>query len=176
MERIEKDTFKTNKSGLQKKQSRVVFGVPQPGKTQKFMDVSTHRVDDKTNNKNKPKGNPKIDAKEKQVAEVKSKVTKTRKPPVPSIKSLTQKDKPKPASHADENLSGEQNMMDVDSSNTDDAKETKVEDKPTSETEPRRSVRRIQPTSRVKHCILLMFLRFCLFSKPSVLSFVSCSC
>ncbi|XP_076953149.1 protein SWOLLEN 1-like isoform X1 [Bidens hawaiensis] len=159
MERIEKDTFKTNKSGLQKKQSRVVFGVPQPGKTQKFMDVSTHRVDDKTHssNNNKPKVNPKIDAKEKQVAEVKSKVTKTRKPPVPSIKSLTQKDKSKPAKPAshDENLSGEPNMMDVDSSNTEDAKETatlkgtKVEDKPTSETEPRRSVRRIQPTSRL---------------------------
>ncbi|KAJ0945501.1 putative transcription factor interactor and regulator C3H-WRC/GRF family [Helianthus annuus] len=178
------DTLKTVNSGTQKKQSRVVFGVPKPGKTQKFMDVSTHRVDDRNNKSNTPsdsvklvnylmpqasgargsKNNSKTEAKEKQVAEVKPKVIKTRKPPVPSVKTLTQKDKSKgskPTSHdaftSDENLSGQPNRMDVDSSNTEDAKETSTskatkvefEDKSTSEIEPRRSVRRIQPTSRL---------------------------
>ncbi|MFS7924170.1 hypothetical protein Hanom_Chr03g00269501 [Helianthus anomalus] len=148
------------------------------------MDVSTHRVDDRNNKSNTPsdsvklvnylmpqasgarasKNNSKTEAKEKQVAEVKPKVIKTRKPPVPSVKTLTQKDKSKgskPTSHdaftSVENLSGQPNRMDVDSSNTEDAKETstskatkvEVEDKSTSEIEPRRSVRRIQPTSRL---------------------------
>ncbi|KAI7730219.1 hypothetical protein M8C21_023056 [Ambrosia artemisiifolia] len=187
------DTLRTGNSGLQKKQSRVVFGVPKPGKTQKFMDVSTHRVDNKNNTSSDSvklvnylmpqasrargsKSNPKNDAKEKQVAEVKSKAIKSRKPPVPSFKTLTQKDKLKPSkstSHdvftSDENLSDQPSKMEVESSNKEDAKETstskatevgeaaatdkkaakvEVEDKSISEMEPRRSVRRIQPTSR----------------------------
>ncbi|KAI3756524.1 hypothetical protein L1987_56345 [Smallanthus sonchifolius] len=190
------DTLGTIKTGLQKKQSRVVFGVPQPGKKQKFINMSARRDDDRSDKNNTPtdsisividlmpqsSGAPgsestsKPDVKEKQVAEVKPKVMKSRKPPIPSVKTLTQKDKSKPSkptSHdaftSDGILTDQPKRMDFDSHNTEDAKETsaskavgktaaadwkatkvEVEDKSTSEIEqPRRSVRRIQPTSRL---------------------------
>nr|XP_043629574.1 mucin-17 isoform X2 [Erigeron canadensis] len=187
------NTHRTMKSSIQKDRSRVVFGVPKPGKKQKFMDVSTHYV---PNYSVKPashmmsrgsKDDSKNDAKEKQVAEVKSK----RKPPIPSVRPLAQKDKSKTSKHmsrdailtdkvvkdslrVDENLLGHQNQVDfVPSSDTEDGratstskasqrlnkrkiapgdrKENKVEvrDISTSELEPRRSNRRIQPTSRL---------------------------
>ncbi|KAK9059229.1 hypothetical protein SSX86_021848 [Deinandra increscens subsp. villosa] len=180
------DTRRNIKSGLQKKQSRVVFGVPKPGKKQKFINMSTHGVDDRNDKNNTASDsvklvtdlmpqasgaggaerNSKSDAKEKQVAEVKPKVTKSRKPPVPSFKTLAQKDKLKPskptshnASTSDEVLPGQSNRKNFDSSNTEGAKEfaaadkkttnIEVKEKSSSETEPRRSVRRIQPTSRL---------------------------
>ncbi|KAI3828893.1 hypothetical protein L1987_03004 [Smallanthus sonchifolius] len=188
----------STRSGLQRERSRVVFGVPKPGKQQKFMDVSTHCVagrNDKSNvtndsvkliNKLMPqapgsrgsKNSSENDAKEKQVPEVKSKVIKSTKLPIPSFKTLTQKDKlkpSKPTSHdaylSDENFSGQLNMMDFDSSNPEDVKKTSTSkavgktasadrkatkvavkvnvNKSTSEVEPRRSIRRIQPTSRL---------------------------
>jgi hypothetical protein len=173
---------KSMKSGLQREQSRVVFGVPKPGKKQKFMDVSTHRVADRNDENSIPNDSVELvnnlksqagrargsknNAKEKQVAEVNSKVNKTRKPPIPSFKALTRKDKsipskptPRDAFFSDENLPGQANMMDFDSSNAEDAKETSTakavgqtaaaDRKSTSGVEPRRSIRRIQPTSRV---------------------------
>lgn len=174
------------KGSSQKKQSRVVFGVPKPGKKQKFINVSTHRVDDRNNKSNTSsdsmkhvndlmpqasgsrgsENSSKTDAKEKQVAEVKSKVIKSRKPPIPSFKTLTQKDKSKPSKPTSSDAFTSDDLNSSDSRETKgtltsraagktaaaDGKTTKVgvEDKSTSETEPRRSVRRIQPTSRVK--------------------------
>lgn len=184
------DIRRTMKSSLQKEQSRVVFGVPKPGKKQKFMDVSMHYVADRSNKNNTsndpvkltsylmpqasaPRGSrnySKNDAKEKQAAEVKSKVVKSRKPPVPTVKMLAQKEKLKPskpdAFMSDENLSGHQIPEDAKETSTSKAvfqhlnrgkaapadwKATKVEvkEKSTSEIEPRRSNRRIQPTSRL---------------------------
>ncbi|KAL8196187.1 hypothetical protein R6Q57_025187 [Mikania cordata] len=178
------ETLKTIKSGLQKKQSRVVFGVPIPGKKQKFINMSTHDVDDR-NNKNITQSdsvnlvvdlmpqasgiggsdnNSKTVVKEKQVVEVKPKAIKSRKPPIPSVKMLTQKDKSKPSKLTSHDtsaviLSGQPNKMDANSSNIEDAEENavadrkaakiEVKDRSTSEAEPRRSVRRIQPTSRL---------------------------
>lgn len=188
------------RSGFQKERSRVVFGVPKPGKKQKFMDVSKHYVGDgssKNNNNNTTTNiNPlrKIftnESKEKQIAEAKSKPLKTtRKPPIPTIvRTLAQKDKSKP-SVSDKNVSADENMpgqqqKDIgfgsSSSSSKDAplntpkqsstskkvvvserlnkrkipsgndKSTKLEVKEnlTSESEPRRSNRKIQPTSRL---------------------------
>lgn len=42
------DPLKVKRTGLQKEGSRVVFGVPKPGKKRKFMEVSKHYVSDKT--------------------------------------------------------------------------------------------------------------------------------
>ncbi|XP_074561686.1 protein SWOLLEN 1-like isoform X2 [Curcuma longa] len=42
------DAFKVKRAGLQKDGSKVVFGVPKPGKKQKFMEVSKHYTADKT--------------------------------------------------------------------------------------------------------------------------------
>ncbi|XP_020587292.1 LOW QUALITY PROTEIN: uncharacterized protein LOC110029371 [Phalaenopsis equestris] len=44
---ITSNVLKTKRSGLQKEGSRVVFGVPKPGKKRKFMEVSKHYVEDK---------------------------------------------------------------------------------------------------------------------------------
>lgn len=46
-EEITSNTLRTKRSGLQKEGSRVVFGVPRPGKKRKFMEVSKHYVADK---------------------------------------------------------------------------------------------------------------------------------
>lgn len=46
-EKITSNTLKTKQLGLQKEGSRVVFGVPRPGKKRKFMEVSKHYVADK---------------------------------------------------------------------------------------------------------------------------------
>ncbi|PKA64161.1 hypothetical protein AXF42_Ash005174 [Apostasia shenzhenica] len=47
------DTCKIKRTGLQKEGSRVVFGIPKPGKKRKFMDVSKHYVADKSENTSK---------------------------------------------------------------------------------------------------------------------------
>lgn len=200
------NTHRTMKSGMQKERSRVVFGVPKPGKKQKFVNVSTHYVADGSNTNNTTNDSDKVtshsmprgskddsknDAKEKQVAEVKSKVHKPRKPPIPLLRPLALKDKSKTSKStsneaslsdknvkdsvgADENFSGHHSRMDFGSSNTEDAEEpltskaipqrlnkrkvapgdrktakVEVKDNSTSEVEPRRSNRKIQPTSRV---------------------------
>ncbi|XP_019150251.1 PREDICTED: uncharacterized protein LOC109147069 isoform X2 [Ipomoea nil] len=94
-------TVRTMRSGLQKEGSKVVFGVPKPGKKRKFMDVSKHYVsswgmkDTTANDSAKlakyvmPQGsgvggwknNSKTNPKEKEVAEFKSRPPKSRKPP-----------------------------------------------------------------------------------------------
>lgn len=181
------------RGGLQKERSRVVFGVPKPGKKQKFMDVSRHYVGDgsnknNNNNNNNPPNNSvkKIfvnDSKEKQVAEVsKSKPPpKFRKPPVPTLaRTLSQKDKPKSSVSektvkdsvsGDGNLPGQQNETGVNDtpkqissskvvsehrlnkrkipSGNLKASKVEVKENLTSESEPRRSNRKIQPTSRL---------------------------
>ncbi|XP_040989430.1 uncharacterized protein LOC121236967 isoform X1 [Juglans microcarpa x Juglans regia] len=43
------DALRTLRSGLQKERSRVIFGVPKPGKKRKFMEVSKHYVADQSN-------------------------------------------------------------------------------------------------------------------------------
>nr|GMC87284.1 uncharacterized protein LOC109147069 isoform X2 [Ipomoea batatas] len=94
-------TVRTMRSGLQKEGSKVVFGVPKPGKKRKFMDVSKHYVsnwgmkDTTANDSAKlakyvmPQGsgvggwknNSKTNPKEKEVAEFKSRPPRSRKPP-----------------------------------------------------------------------------------------------
>ncbi|GJT97362.1 agenet domain-containing protein [Tanacetum coccineum] len=185
------DTRGAMKSSLKKERSRVVFGVPKPGKKQKFMDVRTQHVADRSTKNNTPndsvnfassmipqapgrrtpKSNLKNDAEEKQVAEVKSKTQRPRKPPVPSVRSLAQKDRSKSSkSTSHDAISADENL----SSNNEDAKGTssskavyhrlnkaitapgdrkamkgEVKEQPTSEVEIRRSNRKIQPTSRM---------------------------
>ncbi|XP_042952342.1 uncharacterized protein LOC122289433 isoform X2 [Carya illinoinensis] len=43
------DALRTLRSGLQKERSKVIFGVPKPGKKRKFMEVSKHYVVDQSN-------------------------------------------------------------------------------------------------------------------------------
>ncbi|CAI9095781.1 OLC1v1031796C1 [Oldenlandia corymbosa var. corymbosa] len=82
------ETLRTMRSGLQKEGSKVIFGVPKPGKKRKFMDVSKHYVSEHSSKNNVPsdsekftkylmpqgpgsrgwKINSKVDPKEKQVA------------------------------------------------------------------------------------------------------------
>ncbi|KAI3689695.1 hypothetical protein L2E82_47661 [Cichorium intybus] len=175
------NTSRTMRSGLQRKErSGVVFGVPKPGKKQKFMDVSKHYVGDTSikNNNNSIKKNFTNDSKEKEVTEFKSKAPKFRKPPVPSVvRTVTHKDKSKNVKDSitvDEKMPGQQNELRIGSSSNDvplntpkqssssqrlnkrkippgNGKPTKVEviETLTSEDEPRRSNRKIQPTSRL---------------------------
>ncbi|KAI3689696.1 hypothetical protein L2E82_47662 [Cichorium intybus] len=154
------NTSRTMRSGLlQKERSRVFFGVPKPGKNQKFMDVSKHYVAD-TSNQNNNNSVKKI----------------FRKPPIPSVvRTAAHKEKSKNVKDfvtVDEKLARQQNELGVGSSSNDvpsntpkqssqrlnkrkfqpgNGKVTKVEVKETltSDSEPRRSNRKIQPTSRL---------------------------
>lgn len=104
--------LRTLRTGLQKEGSRVVFGVPKPGKKRKFMEVSKHYVAErssKTNESNDsvkfakylmpqgsgPRGwkNTKIISKEKQATESKTKVLKSGKSLSVFGRTLPQKDK-----------------------------------------------------------------------------------
>ncbi|XP_074326253.1 protein SWOLLEN 1-like isoform X2 [Apium graveolens] len=115
---IGKSTVKENKqrsrrtlrNGLQKEGSRVVFGVPEPGKKRKFMDVSKHSDSDQSrknmntddsvkfarymapqvSGSRRWKNSAKIDFKEKQVAE-EPKVFRSGKPPVASGRTQPRK-------------------------------------------------------------------------------------
>ncbi|KAJ9556247.1 hypothetical protein OSB04_010861 [Centaurea solstitialis] len=128
---------RTMRSGLLKEGPRVVFGVPKPGKKQKFMDVSKHYVADETN-KNKTahdsikftrylipqaptsrgwKNNSRSDTKERPVAETKPRMLKPRKPPIPSARTITSSRSNLRDSGSDhENQSGHQNEMEFGSS------------------------------------------------------------
>ncbi|KAK4260388.1 hypothetical protein QN277_003511 [Acacia crassicarpa] len=99
---IKTDTQRMPRTGLQKEGSRVIFGVPKPGKKRKFMEVSKHYVadrSDKVNDGNDSvklanflmphgpafrgwKNNTKNDTKEKRGATSKSKPVKSGKPGV----------------------------------------------------------------------------------------------
>ncbi|KAI4327133.1 hypothetical protein L6164_019632 [Bauhinia variegata] len=94
------DTQRMARTGLQKEGSRVIFGVPKPGKKRKFMEVSKHYVADRSNKINDgndsvklanflmPQGsgsrgwknNSKTEAKEKRGADSKPKTYKSDKP------------------------------------------------------------------------------------------------
>lgn len=194
---------RTMKSSMQKEGPRVVFGVPKPGKKQKFMDVSKHYVADVTKKINTPHDSIKFtkylipqapgsrgwknSSREKPDIETKSRVVKSRKPPVPARRPLTF---PKSTTHKNnlinkasldsvsdsENQSDHQNQMDIgSSSNIEDAlsipaepqkkgismrsnkrkftptsgKAAKVEKSLPEVVDPRRSNRKIQPTSRL---------------------------
>ncbi|KAL3818220.1 hypothetical protein ACJIZ3_004125 [Penstemon smallii] len=199
---------RTMRSGLQKEGSRVVFGVPTPGKKRKFMDVSKHYVSDRnTRTNNVPndsvkkakylmpqgsgsrglKSNSKVDSKEKQAAELKPKALKSGKPPIIPTRKLPQKDDSTSSQSGEQNLSefGSSSNVEETSKSTvvfssrplppesrkasirnktrpdrlnkgklvsGGGKSAKIESNQTliSEvTEPRRSIRRIQPTSRL---------------------------
>ncbi|KAA8522217.1 hypothetical protein F0562_012890 [Nyssa sinensis] len=107
------DAPRTTRTGLQKEGSKVIFGVPKPGKKRKFMEVSKHYIAEKTSKNNESndsvkfakylmpqgsgsrgwKNNSKIDSKEKQAAQSKPKVLKSGKPQSISGRTITQKDK-----------------------------------------------------------------------------------
>ncbi|KAE8722219.1 Detected protein of confused Function [Hibiscus syriacus] len=98
------------RSGLKKEGSRVIFGVPKPGKKRKFMEVSKHYVTDRSSRTHEtsdsakfaksliPCGSEhsgtkhKIEPKEKGMAVSKSKVLKSGKPPSVSSRTIPQKD------------------------------------------------------------------------------------
>ncbi|GMH09544.1 hypothetical protein Nepgr_011385 [Nepenthes gracilis] len=93
---------RTLRTGLQKGGSRVIFGIPKPGKKRKFMEVSKHYPSDKNSKNNETNDSAKfskylmpqatvphrwrnaskVDSKEKYAAESKAKVPITRKPHV----------------------------------------------------------------------------------------------
>ncbi|XP_075522932.1 protein SWOLLEN 1-like isoform X2 [Primulina tabacum] len=105
------DMGRTLRYGLQKEGSRVLIGVPKPGKKRKFIEVSKHYVSD-WSTKTVPddsvklakfltsqgpgsrgsKNNSKIDLKEKLVTEPKSKAPKSGKPPTIPTRILPRKD------------------------------------------------------------------------------------
>ncbi|KAK1435929.1 hypothetical protein QVD17_01702 [Tagetes erecta] len=180
-------TQRTMRSGLQKEGSGVIFGVPKPGRKQKFMDVSKHYVADGSNVAahdsikftrylipNPPgsrgwKSNPRSDPKQKEAAETKPQMPKSRKPPVPSFRGLSSKstiNKSNLDAVSDsENQPRHQNQMEHGSSSgiedrserlnkrkivsTMGGKAAKVENSLPELAEPRRSNRKIQPTSRL---------------------------
>ncbi|KAI3813071.1 hypothetical protein L1987_17787 [Smallanthus sonchifolius] len=181
----------SNLRTIQKERARVVFGVPKPGKKQKFMDVSTQFVNDRSYKSNTTNGSfkfskppvtrgSKTDATEKQVTETKSRL-KSRKPPVPSFRTITSRDSETTDVDSVENSSSRQSQTQVGSSSNKSRDPAKgptpkkaftFTSKPKSEqfnrgklqiapkiavkdksnpqvNEPRRSNRRIQPTSRL---------------------------
>lgn len=181
-------SHRTMRSGLQKEGSGVVFGVPKPGKKQKFMDVSKHYVADGSNitahdsikftryliphppGSRGWKSNSRSDPKQKQAAETKPQMLKSRKPPVPSLRGLSSKSMD--AVSDSENQPRQHNQMEHDSSSgiedrserlnkrkiahTMGGKAAKVENSLPELAEPRRSNRKIQPTSRVCRYYTLM--------------------
>ncbi|KAI7742706.1 hypothetical protein M8C21_020713 [Ambrosia artemisiifolia] len=178
------NTSRTMRSGLQKEGPGVTFGVPKPGKNQKFMDVSKHYVADGSNSRTNDsikftryliphppgsrgwKNSSRNDPKEKQVADAKPQMLKSRKPPVPTLRALSSKsttNKSNLDSVSDgEHQSGQQIQMEHGSSSSIEdkperlnkrkfapTKAPKVEKSLSEVGEPRRSNRRIQPTSRL---------------------------
>ncbi|KAL2472042.1 protein SWOLLEN 1 [Abeliophyllum distichum] len=171
------------RSGLQKDGSRVIFGVPKPGKKRKFMDVSKHYVSDKSTKINVPsdsvklanylmpqgsgsrgwKNSSKIDSKEKQAAESKSKALNSGKPPIPS-RMLSHKDDSTYLKDENESASSQETRKRAPAASTKSDRPNKGklvpagrkppnndanDDSVPEVVEPRRSNRRIQPTSRL---------------------------
>ncbi|XP_047948365.1 uncharacterized protein LOC125194276 isoform X3 [Salvia hispanica] len=99
---------RTMKSGLEKEGSKVVFGVPKPGKKRKFMEVSKHYVSDRISKTNVPNDSAKLSkflmpqgsgsrgfkgtSKEKQVADSKIRPPKSGKPPSVPSRTLARRD------------------------------------------------------------------------------------
>lgn len=102
------DTTRMARTGLQKEGSRVIFGVPKPGKKRKFMEVSKHYVADQSNKNSEandsikylkymaPQGAGsralKNDSKEKRVAESKLRGLKSGKQQIVSGRTAPQKE------------------------------------------------------------------------------------
>ncbi|XP_039022654.1 uncharacterized protein LOC120155144 isoform X2 [Hibiscus syriacus] len=104
------DSLRMIRTGLKKKGSGVVFGVPKPGKKQKFMEVSKHYVADQSSKTHEtsdsakftkylmPRGSEphgtksKIEPKEKRMAVSKTKILKPGKLPSVSNRSIPQMD------------------------------------------------------------------------------------
>lgn len=108
------DALRMIRTGLQKEGSRVVFGVPKPGKKRKFMDVSKHYVVDQGNKVTEANDSVKFakylmpqsqgsvsrgwknalrnEPKEKRPAVSRPKVLKSGKPPTVSGRTILQKD------------------------------------------------------------------------------------
>lgn len=106
------EALRTLRTGLQKEGSRVIFGVPKPGKKRKFMEVSKHYVADRNNKSNEandsvkfvkylmPQGSgsrgwrnsSKSNLKEKRVAETKPRGLKSGKPQSVSGRTVPAKD------------------------------------------------------------------------------------
>ena len=106
------EALRTLRTGLQKEGSRVIFGVPKPGKKRKFMEVSKHYVADRNNKSNEAndsvkfvkylmpqgsgsrgwKNSSKSNLKEKRVAETKPRGLKSGKPQSVSGRTVPAKD------------------------------------------------------------------------------------
>lgn len=106
------DALRTVRTGLQKEGSRVIFGIPKPGKKRKFMEVSKHYVADRSNKINEAndsvkfvkymmpqgsgsrgwKNSSKSDLKEKRVAEAKPRALKSGKQQSVSGRTIPAKD------------------------------------------------------------------------------------
>ncbi|XVE57637.1 hypothetical protein DITRI_Ditri04bG0106000 [Diplodiscus trichospermus] len=104
------DSLRMIRTGLKKEGSRVIFGVPKPGKKRKFMEVSKHYVADLSSKTHEtddsakltkylmpqgsePRGTKnKIEPKEKRMAVSKPKVLKPGKAPSVSDRTIPQKD------------------------------------------------------------------------------------
>ncbi|XP_012475894.1 uncharacterized protein LOC105792061 isoform X1 [Gossypium raimondii] len=135
------DSLKMVRTGLKKEGSRVIFGVPKPGKKRKFMEVSKHYVADQSGKTHEtsdsakftkylmPQGSEpretknKIEPKDKRAAVYRPKVLKSGKPPSVSSRTIPKKDslsntlvsEPGDSAAADvshaENISGKHNIM-----------------------------------------------------------------
>lgn len=165
---IKLEAPRTARTGLQKEGSRVVIGVPKPGKKRKFMDVSKHLDSDRSSKNTKtsdsvktarslPRGpggrswnnNNDVNIKEKQAAADKPKVYRSGKPqnvsggvlPQKINSSVSAKSTGKSVSR-DENNSGQQNLMEFGT--VSDSQDTS--EGPNSSKVPRRRV----PSSKTK--------------------------
>lgn len=152
------DKSRTRRAGLRKHDAKVVFGVPKPGKKQKFMEVSKHYVDNKSNKVNEViddsvklanylaprvtgpherRNIPKVEPQVKKIARAKAKVLKSETVHPAKTKDLSETTGS--ALEKNELVAHEKDAFDIEEGM-----------KATPETaEPRRSNRRIQPTSRV---------------------------
>ncbi|KAG8486657.1 hypothetical protein CXB51_020039 [Gossypium anomalum] len=144
------DSLKMVRTGLKKEGSRVIFGVPKPGKKRKFMEVSKHYVADQSGKTHEtsdsakftkylmPQGSEpretknKIEPKDKRAAVYRPKVLKSGKPPSVSSRTIHKKDslsntlgsEPGDSAAADvshaENISGKHNIMEFRSFSSSD--------------------------------------------------------
>ncbi|KAA3469084.1 pheromone-processing carboxypeptidase kex1 [Gossypium australe] len=143
------DSLKMVRTGLKKEGSRVIFGVPKPGKKRKFMEVSKHYVADQSGKTHEtsdsakfskylmPQGSEpretrnKIEPKDKRAAVYRPKVLKSGKPPSVSSRTIhkdslsnTLVSEPGDSAAADvshaENISGKHNIMEFRSFSSSD--------------------------------------------------------
>ncbi|KAK4744613.1 hypothetical protein SAY87_010925 [Trapa incisa] len=152
------DKSKTRRAGLRKHDARVVFGVPKPGKKQKFMEVSKHYVDNKNNKiddmindsaklanylaprvigPHERRNIPKVELRVKGNVKFKAKVLKPE-----TVNAAKTKDSSETTRSALEK--NELRIHEKDASDIEESMKATTE-----AAEPRRSNRQIQPTSRL---------------------------